>query len=183
MPGSTPKEAARRFYLVDKDGLLVEGMGEIEPFQRRFVQSRAAVVRLDARQPDRISLLDVIRNAKPTVLIGVSGQPGAFSERWCAPWPSIIERPIIFPLSNPISRAEATPADIERWSEGRAIIGAGSPFPPLKRAGRRSSVDQTNNSYIFPGIGLGVIATHAPHHRRDVHGRRQSAGRAVAGPA
>ena len=70
-------------------------------------------------------------------------------------------RPIIFPLSNPISCAEAAPADIERWSEGRAIIGAGSPFPPLKRNGKAFSVDQTNNSYIFPGVGLGVIATQA----------------------
>ncbi len=71
------------------------------------------------------------------------------------------ERPIIFPLSNPITHAEAAPADVERWSEGRAIIGAGSPFPPLKRNGKSISVDQTNNSYIFPGVGLGVIATQA----------------------
>ena len=71
------------------------------------------------------------------------------------------KRPIIFPLSNPSSCAEATPADIERWSDGRAIIGAGSPFPPIKRAGQPFSVDQSNNSYIFPGVGLGAIATHA----------------------
>ena len=71
------------------------------------------------------------------------------------------QRPIIFPLSNPVSCAEAAPADIDRWSEGRAIIGAGSPFPPLKRHGRLTSVDQTNNSYIFPGVGLGTIATQA----------------------
>src|SRR4029079_5951018 len=70
----------------------------------------------------------------------------------------ISSRPVIFPLSNPTSRAEATPSDIERWSNGRAVIGTGSPFPPLMRDGRPFKVDQTNNSYIFPGVGLGVIA-------------------------
>jgi malate dehydrogenase (oxaloacetate-decarboxylating) len=103
----------------------------------------------------------VVRNAKPTVLIGVSGQAGAFSEPIVRAMAEHNKRPIIFPLSNPTSRAEATPQDIEDWTQGRAIIGTGSPFPPLTRDGAKFKVDQTNNSYIFPGVGLGVIAVDA----------------------
>ena len=94
-------------------------------------------------------------------MIGVSGQPGSFSEQIVRAMAENNRRPVIFPLSNPTSRAEATPADIERWSDGRAVIGTGSPFPPLMRDGRPFKVDQTNNSYIFPGVGLGVIAVRA----------------------
>jgi malate dehydrogenase (oxaloacetate-decarboxylating) len=108
-----------------------------------------------------VTLLDVVRNARPTTLIGVSGQPGSFSEQIVRTMAENNPRPVIFPLSNPTSRAEATPSDIERWSSGRAVIGTGSPFPPLMRNGRAFKVDQTNNSYIFPGVGLGVIAVRA----------------------
>ena len=94
-------------------------------------------------------------------MIGVSGQPGSFSEQIVRAMAEINRRPVIFPLSNPTSRAEATPDDIQRWSHGRAVIGTGSPFPPLVRDGRPFKVDQTNNSYIFPGVGLGVIAVQA----------------------
>jgi malate dehydrogenase (oxaloacetate-decarboxylating) len=102
-----------------------------------------------------------VRNAKPTTLIGVSGQPGSFSEQVVRAMAENNRRPVIFPLSNPTSRAEATPSDIQRWSDGRAVVGAGSPFPPLMRDGRSVAVDQTNNSYIFPGVGLGAIAVQA----------------------
>ena len=159
--GLDEETAARRFYLVDKDGLLIDGMNGIAPFQARFVQPRAALASWSVGRNDRVSLLEVIFNAKPTVLIGVSGQARAFTESVVHAMAKQNERPIIFPLSNPVTHAEAAPADVERWSEGRAIIGAGSPFPPLKRNGRMMSVDQTNNSYIFPGVGLGVIATQA----------------------
>ena len=158
--GLDPKEAARRFYLVDRDGMLIEGM-EAMPFQQKFVQPRAAIADWSVGRKDRITLLDVIYNAKPTALIGVSGQSGAFNESVVRAMAKQNARPIIFPLSNPISHAEAAPADIDRWSDGRAIIGAGSPFPPLKRGRKVFRVDQTNNSYIFPGVGLGAIATRA----------------------
>ena len=111
--------------------------------------------------PDKISLLDVVKNAKPTVLIGVSGQPAAFSETVVRAMARNDHRPVIFPLSNPTSRTEATPEDIERWSTGRAVIGTGSPFPPVIRNGAKFKVDQTNNSYIFPGVGLGAVAVKA----------------------
>ncbi len=153
--------AAARFFMVDRDGLLVDGMNAIEPFQAPFVQQRAAIESWAFDHPDKISLLDVVRNAKPTVLIGVSGQPGGFSEPVVRAMAEHNRRPVIFPLSNPTSRAEASPDDIEAWTEGRAVIGTGSPFPPLIRDGVRFKVDQTNNSYIFPGIGLGAVAVKA----------------------
>jgi malate dehydrogenase (oxaloacetate-decarboxylating) len=159
--GVDPKAAARRVYMVDQDGLLVEGMNGISAFQRPFLQDRDGVASWPIEQPGRVTLLDVVRNAKPTTLIGVSGQPGSFSEQIVRAMAENNRRPVIFPLSNPTSRAEATPSDIARWSNGRAVIGTGSPFPPLVRDGREFKVDQTNNSYIFPGVGLGVIAVRA----------------------
>jgi malate dehydrogenase (oxaloacetate-decarboxylating) len=159
--GLSAKEAARRFLMVDQDGLMLEGMNSLTSFQKPFVQPRDAVAPWPLDNPGRVALLDVIHNAKPTTLIGVSGQPGAFSEEIVRGMAAINRRPVIFPLSNPTSRAEATPADIERWAEGRAIVGTGSPFPPLMRGGQPFPVDQTNNSYIFPGLGLGVIAAQA----------------------
>jgi malate dehydrogenase (oxaloacetate-decarboxylating) len=159
--GLDPADAARRFYLVDKDGLMIEGMNDAEPFQLPFLQPRAALSGWNVGNPNKITLLDVIYNAKPTALIGVSAQAGAFTESVVRAMAKHNQRPIVFPLSNPISCAEATPGDVERWSEGHAMIGCGSPFPPIVRNGKPFAVDQTNNSYIFPGIGLGVIATHA----------------------
>jgi malate dehydrogenase (oxaloacetate-decarboxylating) len=161
--GLKESEAARRFYMVDRDGLIVEGMDDIASFQEPFVQPKDAVEGWSLDHPDKISLLDVVRNAKTTVLIGVSGQVGAFSEPVVRAMAEHNERPIIFPLSNPTSRAEATPQDVDAWTNGRALIGTGSPFPPLERNGARFKVDQTNNSYIFPGVGLGAIAVKATH--------------------
>jgi len=159
--GVNDKEAATRFFLVDRDGLLVKGMDGIASFQQPFLQEKSATEGWTLEHPDKIGLLDVVRNAKPTVLIGVSGQAGAFSEPMVRALSEYCTRPVIFPLSNPTSRSEATPEDLEAWSGGRAVIGTGSPFPPLTRDGVKFKVDQTNNSYIFPGVGLGVIAVRA----------------------
>ena len=160
--GLDAKTAASRFYMVDQDGLLVEGMNAITGFQKPFLQDRSVAASWPIEQQSgRVTLLDVVRNAKPTTLIGVSGQPGTLSKQIVRAMAENNRRPVIFPLSNPTSRAEATPSDIQRWSHGRAVIGTGSPFPPLVRDGRPFSVDQTNNSYIFPGVGLGVIAVQA----------------------
>lgn len=159
--GLSDSAAAARFFLVDRDGLLIEGMPGLAPFQLPFIQARQAVEGWTLDHPDRIELLDVVRNARPTVLIGVSGQAGAFTEPVIRAMAECHDRPIIFPLSNPTSRAEATPADIETWTGGHALIGVGSPFPPITRDGRPFKVDQTNNSYIFPGVGLGALAVRA----------------------
>jgi malate dehydrogenase (oxaloacetate-decarboxylating) len=159
--GLSEAEACRRFYAVDKDGLLVEGMAEIRPTQQPFVQPRSAITEWNLDHKDHISLLDVVRNAKPTTLIGVSGQAGAFTQEVIRAMAAAVDRPVIFPLSNPTSRSEATPADLLKWTEGRALIGTGSPFAAVNWNGRELPIDQTNNSYIFPGIGLGILSVDA----------------------
>jgi malate dehydrogenase (oxaloacetate-decarboxylating) len=157
-----PEAAARRrFYALDRDGLLVDGMPGLRPAQLPFVQPREAVADWRLESPGAIGLLDVARNARPTVLIGVSGQPGAFSEAAVRALAEGVERPVIFPLSNPTSRAEATPADLIAWTDGRALIGTGSPFAPVVWRDRAIAIAQTNNSYVFPGVGLGVLASGA----------------------
>jgi malate dehydrogenase (oxaloacetate-decarboxylating) len=159
--GVPEAEARAGFFAVDRDGLLVQGMPGLIEFQQPFAQASAAVASWRREQPDRIGLFDVVANAKPTVLIGVSGQHGIFDERIVRTMAANVARPVIFPLSNPVSRSEATPQDLETWSEGRAVIGAGSPFPPITRHGKPVTVDQTNNAYVFPGVGLGVLAVGA----------------------
>jgi malate dehydrogenase (oxaloacetate-decarboxylating) len=170
--------ARRRFYAVDRDGLLVEGMADLQPFQLPFVHPRAAVAGWALSRPDRIELLDVVKNARPTVLIGVSGQPGMFTEEIVRTMASAVDRPVIFPLSNPVSRSEATPADLLRWTDGRALVGTGSPFPPVEVDGKPFTVDQTNNAYIFPGVGLGVLAVRARRVSDDMFA---AAAKALAG--
>jgi malate dehydrogenase (oxaloacetate-decarboxylating) len=159
--GLSEAEARRHFYAVDKDGLLVEGMVDIRPAQEALTQPRSAIANWKLEGEDHISLLDVVRNAKPTTLIGVSGQAGAFSEEVIRAMAGGVERPVIFPLSNPTSRSEATPADLLKWTDGRALIGTGSPFPPVNWNDREVPIDQTNNSYIFPGMGLGILSVEA----------------------
>jgi malate dehydrogenase (oxaloacetate-decarboxylating) len=106
-----------------------------------------------------ISLLDVVRNAKVTVLVGVSAQPGSFTEEIVREMASHTERPVIFPLSNPTSKSEAMPADLLRWTEGRALVGTGSPFNPVEMNGKRLRISQINNSFIFPGLALGILVS------------------------
>ena len=175
--GLSEAEAHGRFYLVDRDGLLVEGMSGLQSFQMPFAQHRDRLKDWKLATPGRIDLADVIANAHPTVLIGTSGQPNAFTERIVRDMASHVKRPIIFPLSNPTERSEAVPTDLDSWTEGRAVIGTGSPFPPLKRNGEVFHVDQTNNAYVYPGIGLGAIATGA---RRISDGMFLAAAYAVA---
>ena len=103
----------------------------------------------------------MVQNAKPTTLIGVSGQAGAFTEDVIRAMAAAVERPVIFPLSNPTSRSEATPADLLQWTDGRALIGTGSPFAPVQWNGHEVPIDQTNNSYIFPGMGLAILSVGA----------------------
>jgi malate dehydrogenase (oxaloacetate-decarboxylating) len=173
-----PEDVARRsFFAVDRPGLLVSDMPDLLDFQRPFAQSREAVAGWSLRQPGQIDLLDVMNNARPTTLIGVSGQPGAFSEPILRAMARGTARPVVFPLSNPTSRSEATPQDVLAWTDGRAIVGTGSPFPPVIRDGRPFKTDQTNNSYVFPGVGLGVLAVSA---RRVTDGMFEAAARALA---
>jgi malate dehydrogenase (oxaloacetate-decarboxylating) len=175
--GMSEKDVRSRFYAIDRDGLLIEGMASILDFQRPFVQTRANVAGWSCRHPDRIGLLDVVKNAKPTVLIGVSAQGGIFNEEVIRAMAASVARPVIFPLSNPTSCAEAAPQDLMTWTEGRAVIGTGSPFPPVIWAGKAKPVTQTNNAYVFPGMGLGVLAVRA---RRVSDGMFAAAAKALA---
>jgi malate dehydrogenase (oxaloacetate-decarboxylating) len=156
--GLTEKDARSRFYLVDRQGLLIEGMQGLQPFQVIFAQKRERIVGWNLSSSGHIGLSEVVANARPTVLIGTSGQPGTFTEPVVRTMAQSAQRPIIFPLSNPTDRSEATPPDLLTWTEDRAIVGTGSPFPPLVRRGRPFRIDQVNNAYVFPGVGLGVIA-------------------------
>jgi malate dehydrogenase (oxaloacetate-decarboxylating) len=159
--GLSQSQARSQVFAVDKDGLLVEGYADLHPTQQPFVKKRAEVAGWKLAQPDKINLLDVIQNAEPTVLIGVSGQPGVFTEEIVRAMTKYADRPIIFPLSNPTSRSEATPQDLLNWSNGTAVIGTGSPFPPVLINGGSIPIDQTNNSYVFPGVALGLISSQA----------------------
>jgi malate dehydrogenase (oxaloacetate-decarboxylating) len=159
--GLSLDEARAQVYAVDKDGLLVEGYADLHPTQQPFVKKRSAVAGWNLAAPNKISLLDVVKNAKPTVLIGVSGQPGVFTEEIVRAMSTYCQRPIIFPLSNPTSRSEATPQDLLTWTNGAAVVGTGSPFPPVSVEGKSIPIDQTNNSYVFPGVALGIISSQA----------------------
>jgi malate dehydrogenase (oxaloacetate-decarboxylating) len=159
--GLSPQQASARFYMIDRDGLLVEGMAQIAPFQQPFLQPAEVAAGWELKQAGVVGLLDVVEHIHPTALIGVSGQPGAFTEEVVRAMASHQPRPIIFPLSNPVVRAEATPQDLYDWTENRAIVGTGSPYGPVMRDGVKYTVDQTNNSYIFPGVGLAAIAVKA----------------------
>ena len=175
--GLSERRARECFYLVDRPGLLLAGMSGLAPFQAPFAQDPARVAGWKLKARGTIDLEDVVANAAPTVLIGTSGQPGAFTEPAVRAMAKCAKRPVIFPLSNPTERSEATPADLDAWTEGRAVIATGSPFPPLKRGGKDVRIDQNNNAYVYPGIGLGAIAVRA---RRISDGMFLAAANAIA---
>ncbi len=155
--GLTDTEARARIYMVDRFGLITENQPNLLNFQRKLAQKPEAVAEW-ANVNEAISLLDVVKHVQPSVLIGVSGQPGLFTEEVIRTMAAHCEHPIILPLSNPTSRVEAVPADLIEWTEGRALIATGSPFAPVNYQGKIYQISQCNNSYIFPGIGLGVVA-------------------------
>ena len=158
--GLTDVEARARVFMVDRFGLITENQPNLLDFQRKLAQKAEEVAHWGNAE-EIISLLDVVQNAKPTVLIGVSGQPGLFTEEVIRSLAANCEQPIVMPLSNPTSRVEAVPSDILQWTDGKALIATGSPFAPVNSHGKIFNISQCNNSYIFPGIGLGVIASGA----------------------
>jgi malate dehydrogenase (oxaloacetate-decarboxylating) len=160
--GLTPEQARSRFYGIDRYGLVTENGMDVRPEQLPYARKQQEVQGW-SQSDGEITLLDVVRNAKPTALIGVSGQPGAFTEQAVREMAKYSDRPIIFPLSNPTSRSEATAQDLMDWTNGRALIGTGSPFDPVNVAGKKVNITQTNNSYIFPGLALGILASKARH--------------------
>jgi malate dehydrogenase (oxaloacetate-decarboxylating) len=159
--GLTEAEARASFFLIDRPGLLHDGLNGLRTFQQKLAQPKDRVAAWRRGEGQPIELLDVVKNAWPTILIGTSGQAGTFTEEIVRLMAKSASRPIIFPLSNPTSRAEATPADLISWTDGRALIATGSPFDDVTYDGRRFPIAQCNNSYIFPGLGLGILASGA----------------------
>ncbi|AWV91042.1 NAD-dependent malic enzyme [Bradymonas sediminis] len=154
--GLSEADARQRIYMVDKDGLLTDQSKDLDPTQRRLAHPSSSF----DDWPDT-SLSSVVAFAKPTILIGVSGQRGLFSKELIETMHANCPHPVIMPLSNPTDRAEATPADILEWTDGQALVATGSPFGPVTRDGKEIRIAQCNNAYIFPGIGLGVVASQA----------------------
>jgi malate dehydrogenase (oxaloacetate-decarboxylating) len=159
--GLSGAQARRRIYAFNRKGLLVDGDPAMRASQMPLAQKRDDVAGWQLGGSGPISLLDVVRNAKITALAGVSAQAGAFTEEIVREMARNTERPIIFPLSNPTSVAEATPSDLLRWTSGRALIGTGSPFSPVEVSGRSVRISQINNSFIFPGLALGILVSRA----------------------
>ncbi len=158
--GLTDEQARRQVFMIDRFGLVTEGMEGLRDFQQKLQQPKADIEdwNYSGEYP---SLLDVMNCAHPDVLIGVSGQPGLFTEQVIRAMKRNCELPIIFPLSNPSRQVEARPEQVIEWTEGEVVIATGSPFKPVEYNGRVYPIAQCNNSYIFPGIGLGVLASKA----------------------
>ncbi len=174
--GLSESEARSRIFMVDRFGLLTDDMTNLLDFQKNLLTARDAVCswQVDAKN---ISLLDVVKNAHPTVMIGVSGQPGLFSEEIVKEMHRHCPRPIIMPLSNPTSRAEAQPQDLIAWTQGAALVATGSPFAPVFWENEHYEIAQCNNAYISPGLGLGVLACNA---RRVTEEMLMAASRSLA---
>ena len=175
--GLSEEQARNRIYAFNRYGLLVEGCQGIRPRQEPLVRKHGDVAGWKLSGTGSITLLDVVRNAKVTVLVGASAQAGAFTEEIVREMARHIERPAIFPLSNPTSMSEAAPADLLRWTDGRALVGTGSPFAPVEVNGKMIRIAQINNSYIFPGLALGILVSKA---RRVTDGMIMAAARGLA---
>jgi malate dehydrogenase (oxaloacetate-decarboxylating) len=175
----SPEEATRRFYALDRKGLLTDDRsGTMRDFQLPYARTASEVAGWARERTDgAIGLADVVANTRPTMLIGTSTQPAAFTEAIVRDMAAHVERPIIMPLSNPTSKCEALPEDLIRWTDGRALVATGSPFPPVAHGGRTYRIAQANNALIFPGLGLGVAVARA---RRISDGMLTAAADAVA---
>ncbi len=158
--GLSPREATGRFYPLGRNGLLLDDAGGLLDFQQAYARSRDEVGGWSTAG-DQISLADVVANAHPTILIGTSTQAGAFTESVVRTMAAEVARPIILPLSNPTSKAEALPADLIAWTDGRVLTATGSPFAPVLHRGRFYDIAQANNALVFPGLGLGVAVVKA----------------------
>ncbi|MBY5923639.1 MULTISPECIES: NAD-dependent malic enzyme [unclassified Halomonas] len=170
--GLTESQARERVYMVDREGLVTDDQTWLRDFQRRLAHPAQSVEGWNGQD-----LLEVVKQVQPTVLLGVCGQKGIFTEQVVKAMHANCQMPLIMPLSNPTSRAEAVPADVLEWTNGDALVATGSPFAPVEINGRTIPIAQCNNAYIFPGIGLGVVASGA---RRVTDAMLMAASRALA---
>jgi malate dehydrogenase (oxaloacetate-decarboxylating) len=174
--GLSADEARRRIFLVDRQGLIHDRIPDLTLGQRVYAQPFDAVASFRRDESGRISLEAVLEATGATVLLGVSAQCGLFGEKAVRTMAAKVDRPIIFPLSNPLERCEASPHDLLRWTDGRALIATGSPYAPVTYAGVTRNIAQSNNVYIFPAVGLGVLSVGA---RRVTDGMMLAAARAL----
>jgi malate dehydrogenase (oxaloacetate-decarboxylating) len=176
--GATAEQAASQIWPIDKQGLLFDDMDDLRDFQVPYAKNRHQLgLGTGKAAGDRVGLVDTIKLASPTILLGSSAVLGAFTQDVVEAMTASCERPMIFPLSNPTSRMEAMPADVVQWSDGRALITSGTPVAPVEYNGTTYTIGQANNVLVFPGIGLGVIVARA---RSVTPGMLQAAARAVA---
>lgn len=165
-------------WMIDRVGLLVEGMHDLASFQKPYAQPVSKVKAAGLDPTKSLFLEEVVEKYKPHILIGVSGCPHVFNEAVIRKMAAGVERPIVFPLSNPTSQCEANPADVVRWANGQVLIGTGTQFPDVPFNGKVYKIGQCNNYYIFPAMGLAVVATHA---RRVTSGMFLAAADALSG--
>ena len=155
--GLSEEEAYKRFFMVDKQGLLFDDMDDLTPEQRPFAKKRS-----DFANADKLTdLLEVVKTVKPTILVGTSTQPNTFTKEVVEAMCENAERPVIFPLSNPTKLAEATAKDIIEWSNGKAFVATGIPSDDVEFNGVNYVIGQANNALIYPGLGLGMLASEA----------------------
>jgi malate dehydrogenase (oxaloacetate-decarboxylating) len=159
--GYSREEIQKKFFAYEIDGLVMDDAPRLDDGQRFFAKSRAAVTGWHLERPDRISLLDIVKNTKATVLIGVTGCTGLFDQAVLSTMGQNTDRPVILSLSNPTSKSECTPATVIEATQGRALVATGSPYAPVEYQGRTLVTSQCNNLYIFPGVGLGVLVSKA----------------------
>ncbi len=159
--GLSEEEATRRFWCVDKQGLLVDDMSDLRDFQTGYARPRSEVA--DWGADGTIDLLEVVEKAHPTIIVGTSTQGGAFTEQVIRAMAKGVERPLILPLSNPTELIEAVPADVIHWTDGRGLVGTGTPWAPVTYKGVEYQIGQANNALVYPGIGLGTIVSGAEH--------------------
>jgi malate dehydrogenase (oxaloacetate-decarboxylating) len=159
--GLSEPEATGRFWTLGSRGLITDDYPRLLDFQQPYARPAAEVANWSQEQGVRVTLADVVANANPTMLIGTSTQSGAFTESIVRHMAATVDRPIIMPLSNPTSKAEAIPEDLIKWTDGRALVATGSPFPPVNHGGRIYTIAQANNALVFPGLGLGVAVVRA----------------------
>lgn len=159
--GYSEADAKEALWLVDSKGLVHTGRQKLESTKQKYARPVEQIAEWSLSDTTTASFAETVKNIRPTILIGTSAQAGAFSEDLVREMAKHVERPVIFPLSNPTSKSEATPEDLLKWTEGRALIATGSPFPATNWAGRQIRTGQCNNAFIFPGVGLGVIASGA----------------------
>ncbi len=166
--GVNDTQAQRQFYLVGRNGLITEHTPDIHNIQQPYVRSAKEVAQWEVVDVNKIDLLEVVRHAKPTILIGCSAQAGSFNEAIIKEMAQHVEHPIIFPLSNPTERSEACPQDLIEWTNGRALVATGSPFTPVTYKNKTFTISQCNNFLAFPGLGLGILAVKATHVSDDM---------------